>query len=1112
MSTATPTAEAVTRRLEDAWLFWWTFSLVTGLALALGTSLGVLYLFVLADALAPLSQAALGVLFGAWVLLTLAALGALAVVLRRGQRSLAAAARRVELEAPELGSHLINLVQLAEEEERTSDPYRRAALAQAAAAVGDFPFRTVAGRERCWRRVWLCLMTPRDLAAACAALAAVLALGWVLGRVVPTWPSSFARLLHPWKFVPSVGSVKILHVTPGDAEVLLGTDVAIAADIDDSAATSLRGTLHLRRPGEKETAVDMAPDEAGRRFTATLAQVAGPADYFVQVGDSQSRLFHLGTRPKPAIASVEVTYRYPDYLGRPPETVPQTHGDLEAPQFTVAQLDVHPLTPVASGFLEVEGRRITGIIRDEGQTVRAYLLLRENTTYTVHLFTDAGQTDPAPRVNRVRVLSDAPPSVQLVQPTGEPVASPGSPLALVVRAGDDNGLGQVRVEVKRGGEPETIVAWERFVNDREALLHHALPLDPARFKAGEMFQVRAVARDRRDLDVETPGQKVKLGPQETATPWLGVKLIAPEIRTTADLGALERLRAALLKVLEQQVQARAAAAGIARQKTAAEAGRLAGDVQTRQVAIQKATAAVVEMVGKTDDLHRLAIKHAAAKLALGDMLLAVRQAEALAKPAKVEALAGPAVALTATQDRILDVLRRMLNEARRDTAEMLAQSKDRPGTELPPDVRQKLKELNDKLKDFLGQQKKVIEATEDLAKMPAEDFTDKQEKQLAALAKVEDDWSRFLADRHSDLSKLPEQDFSNPSLLEEMIAVETELKMAKDALTKKAADIAVPLEQLGAEMAKEMTTNIEKWLPDTPDRERWSQEEPLTDAMKEAPMAELPRELEDIVGKLIEEEEDLLKELEDVSSSWADSIDKGAGWDALDGPISNMSARGVTGNRLPNANEIGGRSGEGRQGQSSGEFVGDSAVGKGGRKTPSRLTPEPHQKGQVKDTSKDPTGGATGGGKESGQGGEGLHGPVPDRPQRQLERLAGKQAELRNKAETVDPRFRVLRHHHADLQKLVELMKGVENDLRTGRYRNALRRRDVLLDGMKQLRSALHGEAAIRSDLTPNLPADVQKEILGNMQEVSPAGWEALNRQYFERLGSAASPVPVKPK
>ena len=308
--------------------------------------------------------------------------------------------------------------------------------------------------------------------------------------------------------------------------------------------------------------------------------------------------------------------------------------------------------------------------------------------------------------------------------------------------------------------------------------------------------------------------------------------------------------------------------------------------------------------------------------------------------------------------------------------------KKRPGTELPSDVQNKLKDLKDKLEEFLKQQKKVIEATENLAKKPVEDFTEKEKQLLKELAATEDEWSRFMADKHTDLSKLPEQDFSNPSLLKELVEVQTELKMAKDALTKKTADIAVPLEQLGAEMAKEMTTNIEKWLPDTPDRERWSQEEPLTDDMKEAPMAELPKEMEDIVGKLMEDEEDLFNEMEDASSSWADSLDKGAGWDAMDGPISNNSARGVTGNRLPNTSEIAGRSGEGRQGKSSGEFVGDTAVGKGGRKTPSRLTPDAYVKGQIKDYSKDPVGGATGGGKESGQGGEGLHGPVPNRPER----------------------------------------------------------------------------------------------------------------------------------
>jgi hypothetical protein len=286
--------------------------------------------------------------------------------------------------------------------------------------------------------------------------------------------------------------------------------------------------------------------------------------------------------------------------------------------------------------------------------------------------------------------------------------------------------------------------------------------------------------------------------------------------------------------------------------------------------------------------------------------------------------------------------------------------------------------------------------------------------------------------------------------LKELNEIQTELKMAEDALLKKTADIAVPLEQLGYEMAEEITTNLEEWLPDTPDRERWSQEESLTDADKEAPMAELPGELEDLVGELMEEEEDLFDEMEDVSSSAADSLDKGAGWDVSDGPISNMSAKGATGNRLPNTSEIGGRAGEGRQGKSSGEFVGDEAVGKGGRNTPSRLTPDPFMKGQIKDHSKDPQGGATGGGKESGEGGEGLEGPqAMPRGQRDLNRLAGKQAQLRNKAEGVElQHFQISGYHHTDLQKMIDVMAQVEADLKAGRYQNSMRQRQVLAEGI----------------------------------------------------------------
>jgi len=103
--------------------------------------------------------------------------------------------------------------------------------------------------------------------------------------------------------------------------------------------------------------------------------------------------------------------------------------------------------------------------------------------------------------------------------------------------------------------------------------------------------------------------------------------------------------------------------------------------------------------------------------------------------------------------------------------------------------------------------------------------------------------------------------------------------------------------------------------------------------------------------------------------------------------------------------------------------------------------------------------------------------------------------------------------------KLIEQMAAVENDLKAGKYQNALRRRQVLLDSLGNVKTYVKGEFSVRQDTTKNLPADIQKEILGSMQEPSPPGWEELNRQYFERLTagpaadkpSVAAPTPNQP-
>ncbi len=1121
-----PAAQSVLRRLDEVRQHWWLFTLLSSAVLAACLSIALLQTFVFADALVRLPRVGLWLLAAAWLIATCALLVLVVHRLLASQRSLEATARRVEVELPEVGSDLINLVQLSDDGSAASPSFVSAAVDQASSRLSDVRFERAAYTQSRWRRLLHCMQTPRDLAESLAILACLILLAGLCQAFVPNWASAANRLLQPWKFVPSVGSVQIVRVSPGDTELLAGSSLQVEAEIRNPAAQPYTAALFVTPHGEATSSLPMAVDETRTRYTFTVPAVLKPIEYRLEIGDSQSPMYRVGVRQKPTIAEAKITLEYPPYLNRPKETFTRKQLDLDAPQYSVVEFDIRPTAPIATGHLQCGSKQYVGRVEDSGNRLLVSMPLLEDGIFTVHLLNDAGQGDPDPRANRITVVPDQPPTADLVKPAHKETVAPGSTIATMIRATDDHGLDHARLEMKiqdstSSGQPPkddnasitTIHQWDDLRGQTAVAVDHPLKLSPDQVKSGQTVLVRAVVWDQRLLN----NWGLDLKPQQAQSDWHAIQVVSKEAKATSSLQQLDQLRDAVWKLLQSQLRARVAAASILHKKVPAEAASLTGEVRAQQIDIQKRSAALVESIDAAEGDEPRNVRRTLNELAVGPMLDAVRQCDALARLTTPESLPKPVTGLAAVQDSIIKTLQGLLDLLRRAESRALTDIEKRPGGDLPNDVQQKLQQLHDKLEELLKQQKKLIDATQDLAKKPVEDFTDEDEQLLKRLAATEDDFARFMKDFHSDLSKLPEQDFANPSLLKELVEIQTEIKMAEDALLKKTADIAVPLEQLGYEMAEQMTTNLEKWLPDTPDREKWSQEESLSDADKEAPMAELPGELEDLVGELMEDEESLFDEMEDVTSSAADSLDKGAGWDAMDGPISNMSARGVTGNRLPNTSEIGGRSGEGRSGKSSGEFVGDEAVGKGGRKTPSRLTPDAFVKGQIKDHSKDPTGGATGGGKESGEGGQGLEGPAARSPgKRDLNRLAGKQAELRNRAEAIDVKMQISNYHHTDLKKLIDAMGQVQSDLKAGRYRNALRQRQLVLDGLGNVKQYVGGEFQVRQDATLNVPSDIQKEILGGMQDPSPAGWEELNRQYFKRLSAtpttSAAPATASPK
>lgn len=1146
-----PMAQAVVRRLDEVRQRWWIFTLLTSLVLAASASLAVLLLFMFIDAMFTFSQWVLGTLFLVWTGITISLAWMVIRRMVRSQRTLEATARRIEAEFPELGSDLINLVQLAEDRKNENRAFCEAAVKQAAARLSGVFFENAAEKETRWERFRCCMQTARDLGEASALLAVLIGLAFLCHLMIPNWGSAGSRLMSPWKFVPSVGRVKILEVQPGDTELLVGANLAVTAKISNPDGQAYPAQLFVTYEGEKqESALPMAPDPeakpANTVYRGTVPSVMKPFQYRLEVGDSQSAIYTVKLCEKPAIQDVQIRIRYPSYLRRPEAVFEQRHADLEAPQYSEAELRIRPSAPIQRGWIQLEGKEYSGRVEqgEKGQElVISKLPLIRDSSFTIHL-ANAGGADPNPRVNRIRVIPDKPPTVEILKPARESRAAPGDVIEVLIRASDDYGIGRIRLDTllidaksaeqpeatettesksgeKEKAEPPASKSQERFapidpkswVKEKDfkpgnvVTLPYRLELPADKLKTGQVLVLRAVVWDERIVT----DWGLSLMPQEAASAEHKILLIDESARTQEALAQLDQLRNKIWKILETQVRARVRTTLMLKDEELLARQQAAQEVRTVQIEIQKMTTETAASVTETDKPERQTIKRVLAALAANDMLQAVQQCDALLKLKDLDSFAKVTPPLQQTQDRIIEALRQLLDVARQAQNEVLAEAKKRPGADLPDDTKRKLEELYNKMDEFLKQRKKILEAAEDLAKKPVEDFTEEDKKLLKALAASEDDWNKFMKELNTDLSKLAEQDFANPTLAKELVEIQTEIKMAEDALTKKTADIAVPLEQLGYERAEEIKTNLEKWLPDTPDRERWSQEESLTDADKEAPMAELPGELEDLIGDLMEEEEDLFDEMEDVSSSAADSLDKGAGWDVADGPISNMSAKGATGNRLPNTSEMSGRSGEGRQGKSSGEFVGDEAVGKGGRNTPSRLTPDPYVKGQIKDHSKDPTGGATGGGKESGQGGQGLEGPAPKpRNMADMQRLAGKQAELRNKAEGINLQFQIMNFHRTDLKKLIEMMSQIEEDLRTGRYQNALRQRQVLLEGLRSTKQYVSGEFQVRQDASENLPSDIQKEILGSMSEAAPPGWEDLIRDYYRRLSETGAPGAQK--
>jgi len=996
-------------------------------------------------------------------------------------------ARFLETQLPELGNSLINTILLAEDADRWSPVLVERAIDEAASGARGVNLGIAVSEKRARQRGL----------AACVALA-LLSLFVILG--FGRFASAGLQILMPFSHVASVGAVRFLSITPGTVSWVKGEPMTIEAHISGPKGKTYDGTVEVASlsGGEAEHLKLVRAEGAEDRFAYRVPQVLEPFAYRLHVGGTESRRFKVALKEPPLIEQIDVVYHYPEYTGLEPQRLENNGGEIRALVGTRVEMTVRVSGAIEAGsFLFTAGDAVKCLTSDDGKALTGRFTVMQDDTYEIHL---NGQTPEGAAVAyRVKALQDEPPVVQFTTPGRDVAAALGDTVKMALKAADRYGVGKVRLLAQAEGQadPQVLRTWTEFADVKEPVIDYGLNLAQAEYREGQTITYWAEAYDKRTYQ----GGDSPREPNQATTAKYKILLQDEKKAAAEKLQQLSRLFDRLRDILKTQEDARQATDGLPTLKEAGQARLAGGALRDAQTDIREATRRVIKDV--TFDAETLPIRETLEMLTANEMASAIQAAGALAELGNgsgkaLEQMPGLAQALAKQQDAIIAVLRRILDITERLADAVKDDQKRLSASDMPDDTLDALKQLHDRLREFVDEQKKVIEASKELAKRPVDDYQETDQRELDKLKAIEDQWDKFLTEAIADFSKVPEVDASNPSLCKELIEVKTDVEMAADALAKKAMDVVVPLEELGMEGAEEIAENLERWLPDTPDREAWSQEDFTGDY--EIPHAELPEQLEDLVGDLLEEEEDLFEEMDDVTSNAGDSIDKGAGWDAMDGPISSFAAKGVTGNRLPNTSEISGRSGEGRTGKASGEFVEETATGKGGRRTPTRLSPDAFSKGEVKDTSEEAPTGATGGGKISGSGQEGLEGPVPPEVQRRMGSLAGKQAQLRNKAEGVKAALQVKNYESFTLDKAMDAMRGVQRDILAGRYQNALRRRDVVLENLKGTKMLLSGEIRVRRDTSAALPTEVQKDVLDALEKPMPRGYEEYLKRYYTRL------------
>lgn len=361
-----------------------------------------------------------------------------------------------------------------------------------------------------------------------------------------------------------------------------------------------------------------------------------------------------------------------------------------------------------------------------------------------------------------------------------------------------------------------------------------------------------------------------------------------------------------------------------------------------------------------------------------------------------------------------------------------------------------------------------------------------------------------LAKLANDLQVLPNLPVGN-ELVEDISQIYEEVKQVAGSDQDPASELGLQKEDWILE-ALALQTNrmddMEMWLVSKPDNIKRNTETFDLQEMPDIALVPLPEQFEDIIGDLLEQQEDI-KDQSDDSTGNQGTADLPAGWGIAEGEFTDYAAKGKSGNERPEHKDQDGRSGVGREGMSDGEVVTASGkINEGDKNIDKRMTRDSSQAGQIQEDGHAEAK-ATGGGKQSGFAeGMGMSGQGPRRDSTSNKPSPlGAQAMLRRNAETAYARASLRHIRTGELDKAIYHMRQAEDAMTQGQSIRQVREfQQKAVAALKETKTELSGGFSEVELANGQRGLRREEDLLSSPADDAPTRYRDLVSEYFKVL------------